>query len=263
MANYTQKFVYDSSCGTDTAAVNTVFQTLVTNGIVGAVEYSVTSTWISYATFVFYEDQEKTKEFFRIQQSQGRNPSSPYFHKMWTYTATGSDGSTFTTNDPSAGSGAGSIDAYWYRYAYSCENGVLIGVNASHVDNFTGTPIYWILITSNNNGKPVAVWCESTSNEYAPSRVATDMNTEYVICSSDVAPLNSVTRHTPQDRNQTVVSPFFTNSGSGEISYTPNAGRLLACNFHDFILTEKAHEIIMDGNIYLTNGYWVLKVGSV
>ena len=63
MAGYTQVHINN-----DMSKLNKLLQTLVTNGIVGAVDYDDSG---EYAVFTLYKEAAKTTEIFKITQSAG------------------------------------------------------------------------------------------------------------------------------------------------------------------------------------------------
>ena len=250
MADYTQTYINN-----DMSKLNTVLQTLVTNGIVGAVDYDSSGT---YAVFKIYADAEKTTEVFRITQAQG---SSGGLYK-YTLQATASDAATLSsTGAVESGSGTG---GYIIRYGYACSYGVLLSVDG--VTGYGNNPYtyFWVLITKNQNGDPVFVWTNgiSSTSSNRDTQILTNMNTEYIVASSDVAPLGTVSRLAPTVRNQMQIAPFVTCCAAGDVSYTPDAGRVLTGDLNELIYNPIAHEITFDGATWLTNGYWVLKVGA-
>lgn len=252
MADYSQVYINN-----DMSKLNTVLQTLVTNGIVGAVDYDSSGT---YAVFKIYADAEKTTEVFRITQSVGQNPCVKY-----TFKATASDESTLESTASVTTNNASQINGYLFRYGYACANGVMLSILPVSVNIGAFSYVYmWLMITRNQEGAPVFIWTNNTATS-APTngdQILTNINTEYIVAASDVAPLDTVSRTMPSARNQAVLTPFFTCCDANAVSYTPNAGRFLACDLHRFIYNSMAHEITFDGAIWLTNGYWVLKVGD-
>ena len=249
MADYTQTYINN-----DMSKLNTVLQTLVTNGIVGAVDYDSSGT---YAVFTLYADAEKTTEIFRITQGT----KTGYVALRYTFTATTSSGETIsTTADGSTGS---SISNYIIMYGFACANGVMIGLNGYSQTGSQNLPILWFMITKNQNDDPVFIWTNQPSTgNLSRDMILTTMNTEYIVASSDVAPLSTVSRLAPTVRNQMQIAPFVTCCAAGETSYTPVAGRVLAGDINEFIYNPIAHEITFDGATWLTNGYWTLKVGA-
>lgn len=245
MADYTQVYINN-----DMAKLNIVLQTLVTNGIVGAIEY----TQDTYATFTFYADAEKTTEVFRITQAQGGISSTV----KYTFKATASDGTSLSTTDAANSSG---VTGYIMRYGYATSGGVLIGLYNTAGGSYSTDMREWFCITKNQDGNPVFIWTNNTSTSNGRDHILTTMNTEYIVASSDVAPLTTVSRLAPTYQKQTLISPFFSCCNSETVSYTPNAGRILAGDISNFIYDEICHVIVINGVTYLTNGYWVLKVG--
>ena len=249
--DYTQTYI-----GNDMSKLNTVLQTLVTNGIVGAVDYDSSG---NYAVFKIYADAEKTTEVFRITQSAGYGGIT--YANTYTFMATASD-STQISSSPAIGnsSGVNYVYGYTFEYGYATANGIMISVACRGSDQSPYTSL-WIMVAKNESGKPVFIW---TNNANAQGKnvdqIKTNMNTEYIVASSDVTPLNAVSRTTPANKNQFVVSPFFSCCATEETSYTPDAGRSLAGNLSAFFIDSLAHIIVLNGVTYLTNGYWVLKI---
>lgn len=239
MADYTQLYINN-----DMSKLNTVLQTLVTNGIIGAVDYNSSGT---YAVFTFYADAEKTTEVFRITQAQGASSSITY-----SFRATASDGNTLVST-PVTTSGGNSI-GFSIMYGYATSNGVLVMAESLNRAGYG----FWFCITKNQNGEPTFIW---TNRANANDAVETNMNTEYIVAASDVAPIGTVSRLAPVTRNQTVIAPFTSWCDEETISCTSNAGRVIAGNMNQFIHDQRAHIITLSGVTYITNGYWVLKVG--
>ena len=251
MANYTQTYINN-----DMSKLNTVLQTLVTNGIVGAVDYDDSGT---YAVFTIYADAEKTTEVFRITQSAGYGGGA----YKYTFMATASDGTTLSsTGVITAATGTTYVYGYTFEYGYATANGIMVSVLAKNTYNGTAQfTSFWFMITKNESGKPVFIWTNNANvNGAFLDQIKTNMNTEYIIASSDVAPLATASRSTPSNRNQTVLSPFYSCCDTGETSYTPDAGRILAGTMNDFIYSYAAHEITFDNSTWLTNGYWAIRV---
>lgn len=253
MAEYTQLYINN-----DMSKLNTILQTLVTNGIVGAVDYDSSGT---YPVFKLYADAEKTTEVFRITQAQGYSAG----YVKYTFTATASDGTLLSSTGAvdSGYKGAG----FAFMYGYSCPNGVMIGLNVVTISGSNSFPNSWLIITKNQNDVPVFIWTNNPSasgstTEATKNNILSNMNTEYIVAASDVAPLSTFPRLAPAVRNQIQIAPFVTSCGSSETSYTPNAGRILGGNMNQFIYDATAHEISFDGAAWLTNGYWTLKVGA-
>ena len=248
MADYTQTYINN-----DMSKLNTVLQTLVTNGIVGAVDYDSSG---EYAVFTFYADAEKTTEVFRITQGT----KSGYVTYRYTFTATAADGATLSST--ADGSNGSSINNYIIMYGYSCANGIMIGLNGYSSNSSLNVPVLWFIITKNQNGAPVFIWTNQPSTgSLTKEMILTTMNTEYIVASTDVAPLGTVSRVAPAVRNQVQIAPFVTCCAAGDISYTPDAGRVIAGDMNSYLYDPVAHEINFASATWLTNGYWALKVG--
>lgn len=239
MSGYTEIYINN-----DMSKLNTVLQTLATNGIVGAVDYDSSGT---YAVFTFYADAEKTTEVFRITQQKGYGSGSSSIN--YTFIATASDGTTMSTT-PAVSS---SYPGFNIRYGYTTVNGILVMIESL---NTAGNGL-WFCITKNQNGDPTFIW---TSRASVNDTVETNMNTEYIVAASDVAPIGTVSRLAPVTKNQTVIAPFTSWCDEETISCTSNAGRVIAGNMNQFIHDQRAHIITLSGVTYITNGYWVLKV---
>ena len=247
MADYTQTYINN-----DMSKLNTVLQTLVTNGIVGAVDYDSSG---AYAVFKIYVDAAQTKEVFRITQAAGYNAS----YRKYTFTATASDGTVLSTT----GNVPANVGGYNILYGYATSNGILVSIG--NVIDSGSTPSsmrLWFCATKNQNGDPVFIWVNEPSGaSVSTMQILTNMNTEYIVASTDVAPLGTVSRVAPVVRNQVQIAPFVTCCAAGDISYTPDAGRVIAGDMNSYLYDPVAHEINFAGATWLTNGYWALKVG--
>lgn len=238
----------------DLSKLKTLLDTLVTNGIVGALDYDTSGT---YPIFKLYADAEKTTEVFRIEQVDGYNGAKKYHFK-----ATAADGNYLdsTAVNTSYGS-ASALNGYWFKYGYAGENGVFVTMDgASGSGGDLGAPLLLFIITKNQAGAPVFVWidCNNASNT-----ITTNINTEYIVCSTDKAPLSTLSRTAPASRAQTVITPFISCPETGHVSYTPYAGRFIAGGLSALVTNPRLSEIILDRATWLTNGYWSLKVGDV
>ena len=105
----------------DLSKLKTVLDTLVTNGIVGAVDKDDTG---SYPIFKLYADAEKTTEVFRITQSQGYSSG-----RVYTFKATAADGSYLDSTLAHTETSGHGLCGYRIMYGYSCENGVFVTFN--------------------------------------------------------------------------------------------------------------------------------------
>lgn len=237
----------------DLSKLKTVLDTLVTNGIVGALDYDTSGT---LPIFKFYADAEKTTEVFRIAQVDGQNGAKNYYFK-----ATAADGNYLdSTPVVTVYGSATSLNGYWFKYGYASEFGVFVTIDgASGASGDIGTPLLLFIITKNQEGKPVFVWIDCAN---ASNTIATNLNTEYIVTSNDKAPLSTLSRVAPVARSQTVLSPFFSCSETGHASYTPFAGRILAGGISNLVTNARLSEILFDSAIWITNGYWALKVGD-
>lgn len=246
---YTETYINN-----DLSKLNTVLDTLVTNGIVGAVDYDTSGT---YPIFKLYADAEKTTEVFRIEQTGGYSSGRCYKFK-----ATAADGNYLDSTLAHAETSGHGLCGYRIMYGYSCENGVFVTFNPLATAE-EGTMAYCyacVIITKNQADKPVFVWINSSATSFTENQIKTNMNTEYIIASNDKAPLTTLSRTAPATRTQTVLSPFFSCSESGNASYTPYAGRILAGGLASLVTNPRLVEITLNNKTYVTNGYWALQV---
>lgn len=238
----------------DLSKLKTLLDTLVTNGIVGALDYDTSGT---YPIFKFYADAEKTTEVFRIEQLLGYNNGRKYKFK-----ATAADGSYLDSTATVSTSSTNDLNGYWFKYGYSSENGVFITMDCATSNGGDKGYVYLLLIiTKNQDGKPVFVWIDNTSTSMNNSQITTNLGTEYIVCSTDKAPLSTLSRTAPAERAQTVLSPFFSCPETGNASYTPYAGRILAGGLSSLVTNARLTEITFDSGTWVTNGYWAMKVG--
>ena len=241
----------------DLSKLKTLLDTLVTNGIVGAVDKDDTGT---YPVFKMYVDAEKTTEFFRLAQAQGQESTyTKYYMK-----ATGSDGSYLdATNPVSAGNNC--VQNYKIVYGYASEFGVYLTATMDTPNGAVRTA-YGVIITKNQAGAPIAIFANNTNvgelyNPPPEDQIKTNLNTEYVVAPTDKSPLATLPRTAPTVRTQTVLSPFFSCPEAGHTSYTPHAGRILAGGLASLVTNARLTEITFDSGTWITNGYWALKVG--
>ena len=238
----------------DLSKLKTLLDTLVTNGIVGALDYDTSGT---YPIFKFYADAEKTTDVFRIEQTSGYSSGRCYKFK-----ATAADGNYLDSTLEHAETSGHGLCGYNVMYGYSCENGVFVTFNP--LATLDGTMAYCyacVIITKNQDGKPVFVWINSSATGFVENQIKTNMNTEYIVASTDKAPLSTLSRTAPASRAQTVLSPFFSCPETGAASYTPYAGRILAGGLSSLVTNPRLTEITFDSGTWITNGYWALKVG--
>lgn len=239
----------------DWTKLNTVLGTLVTNEIVGAVDV-VTSG--SQPVITIYKEAAKTTEIFKITMTAKSD-------KVFTFKATCAGGTYLdSTNAVWSTIDSGHVLGYRFSYGYSCENGVFITIEATIGNNTWGVAC-GLLITKNQAGDPVFVWTNNTKNDCATkaaieTQLLTNMNTEYIVCSTDSGTLSTLARTAPATRTQTVLSPFFSCPEAGHTSYTPNAGRILAGGLSSLVTNPRLSEIAFDESTWLTNGYWALRV---
>lgn len=243
--------------------IKAVFDTLVDNGIVGAVEADTSGT---YPVYKIYEDAEKQHEFFRITQSLG---NSDVTGMKFEYRFTVSDG-TYKTDTPGLNNTIPSTSTgHRLRMqnimrCYTCSNGIWVLIFGGDYYNSTQGQTWWLsqsfIITSNDSGSPTIIYCGNTDVSNCDSTIMRDnANTQWVLAYSDTAPLNQVVNYSPYQREQIVFTPFFTCNAPQTTSFTPNAGRITAGNIGDLVTNGWLVEVEFGGALWLTNGYWMLK----
>ena len=130
------------------------------------------------------------------------------------------------------------------KYGYSCTNGLIIHMQSSN--NYR----QFIAVAKTNLDK-LAVVMSSTGTA---SSIENASKSFYCVSFGDVAPLATDT-FTPREKNQTQIVPFTTNNAANTVSYTPNAGYLAVAQYYNMGLGT----LTINGDDYLTNGYWVIK----
>ena len=235
--------------------LKTVLNSLVTNGIIGAVgdvEWSDNRPNITV-----YTDSGKTKPFFYIKGKKALESTLTTFD----YEFTDATGRTLPKSVPSVNNQVEGFRDYSMSRGYMTDYGVVITVIGKRVNTWVMSHV--IMITKNQNNVPVVVFTvpAAAGNTTTLDYVYTTMNTEYAFASDDTESLDAVSRASVGYSAQTVMTPFFTRCGAGLTSYTPNAGRLLVCNFGRLLESSSFSEMTFDGAVWLTNGCWCLKAG--
>lgn len=246
----------ETQINNDWTKMATVLGTLVTNGIVGAVDVDTSG---SQPVITIYKEAAKTTELFKITMTSS-------YDKVFTFKATASDGNYLDSTEYKYNTvSAGNIIGYRFSYGYASEFGVYFTIEATVGNNTWGVSC-GLIITKNQDGDPVFIWTNNTENAATKAAVEAqlllNLNTEYIVCSTDKAPLATLSRSAPAARSQTVLSPFFSCSETGHASYTPFAGRILAGGISNLVTNARLSEILFDSAIWITNGYWAMKVGD-
>ena len=130
-------------------------------------------------------------------------------------------------------------------YAYSCANGVMIRFDGSQ---YAATVL---IAKANTTGKLIIAYPSSLNT---PANV---YKTFYSVSWGDVAPLSTFSIST-NSRNQDAVFPFVSCCDTGAQSYTPDAGAILSGQYYGMGFGK----IILDDNVWLTNGYWCIRDGA-
>lgn len=130
------------------------------------------------------------------------------------------------------------------RYGYSCTNGLIISMQTSNSYR------QYIAVARTNLDK-LALVMSSSGSALSIENAAKSF---YCVSFGDVAPLSTNT-FTPLSKNQTQIVSFTTDSASGVVSYTPNAGYLSNAQYYNMGFGT----LTINGDDYLTNGYWVIK----
>lgn len=130
-------------------------------------------------------------------------------------------------------------------YASSCSHGCLLSFGNS------GSGHMEILITKTNNN--------ITSIVVSKGSTGLDLNSMYCIAWGDVQPISSLSVTPIKTAQQTQIVPFVSNAPYGTISYTPDAFYIPVGQYYNMGIGQ----MTLNGNIYLTNGYWAIKDGAV
>lgn len=130
-------------------------------------------------------------------------------------------------------------------YGWTAKYGALIGVKYNPSSDTAGG----VLITKTNNGKTAFVITDRL--DYSTVK----FGTTFPVAWGDVAPITKF-EFAVNEKNQTEIAAFPTNSAVETVSYTPNAGCIIAGSNYSMA---DGGIITVDGTKYLTNGYWAIE----
>ena len=134
-----------------------------------------------------------------------------------------------------------------------CDNGFIASVGVS--TQIGGGPYgFSFMATKTNNGKVAILF---------PGTIAADAGLQYTtnlqhVAFGDSPTTATATTFTPESGNQTIITPFITNSDIGGKSYTPSAGYMPAHSNYGSGL----NKFLLGADMYITNGYWCIKDGG-
>ena len=129
-----------------------------------------------------------------------------------------------------------------------CDNGFIIDCYAYNHEN--NSRPFALLCSFTQNGK-IAFITNSSDNTGTTYRY-----TNYLdhVAFGDSLSLHTLTTFTPASGNQTITTPFITNSDDGSSSFTPKAFYMPMCQNYGM----GVGKFILDGKTYITNGYWAI-----
>ena len=129
-----------------------------------------------------------------------------------------------------------------------CDNGFIIrctiGIGYGDV-NFAA------LFAKTSKDKPAIIF-PSSPNETSPQQYTTALNH---VAFGDSATIMTTTTFTPEAGQQTSLTAWKTNSNPGTVSYTPKAFYLDMHSGYD----SGMGKFILNGEEYITNGYWAIR----
>ena len=133
-----------------------------------------------------------------------------------------------------------------------CDNGFIIGctIRVGYGDvNFSA------LFAKTNNDKPAIIF-PSSPNATSPQQYTTALNH---VSFGDSEIIATTTTFTPESGQQTSLTAWKTNPNPGDVSYTPKAFYLDMHNGY----SSGIGKFILNGEEYITNGYWAISCSTV
>lgn len=132
-----------------------------------------------------------------------------------------------------------------------CDNGFIFSGECE--DQNINTRSFAFLCSKTNNGKVAIVFPSSYVNN--PAKYITAL---HHVAWGDSATISSTTTFTPESGQQTSFTVWKTNVEFGDVSYTPNAYYLdMHTNYSSGIA-----KLLLNGDTFITNGYWAIKDGG-
>ena len=132
--------------------------------------------------------------------------------------------------------------------ASMCANGCLI--------EFYGSASGAALLITKTNNNVVSV---TYSIGAESSGIKGYLGTYTCVAWGDISPIESFSCTPITTAQQTQIMPFLSNAPYGTVSYTPNAFLIPIGQYY----TMGTGQLTLNGNIYLCNGYWAVKDGTV
>lgn len=161
--------------------------------------------------------------------------------------------------------GAESVPTYdWFGstnvnigYAAKCDGGILIVTDWTSLNS---EKYVSMIITKNQRGKCACIMTNSSN----PGSSGADipnllMRNVHAVSFGDNVDANKLRNIYCVSQNQTQFVPFPTYSNQGEVSYTPNALYMQTGVYYGM----RYGQFMSDNNIYITNGYWVVKDSAI
>lgn len=255
MADYKKIFINDSL-----VAIKSVLDTLVTNRIIDHITDNI--DWDNPVLgdgnrFDLYD--ENNKLLMSIVHGKCNGVTNTW---GWTFTAYNSINIS-KSYCGYASYGPTKVITYIMFSAYTCKNGIIILIKGIPYNQSIQIMSGYVMITLNQNGIPVfdVVYNYSTDDVKNDGTVIKNaMAREMLIAPTDDTPIDFTYYNAPIAINQCILVPFFTFSQIGEVSYTPYAGRFIACNISSFIMDDYLHLISFNNAQWITNGYWALQI---
>lgn len=133
-----------------------------------------------------------------------------------------------------------------------CDNGFIFEADLRNAPS-GATRLFAVLIAKTNNDR-VAIIFPSTPppTSSSPQQYTTALNH---VAFGDSATIATTTTFTPENAQQTVLTPFATNADFGDVSYTPNAYYMpMHSNYASGV-----GKFYLGMDHYITNGYWAIK----
>ena len=132
-------------------------------------------------------------------------------------------------------------------YAATCSRGCLLTFSSGSNGRME------VLITKSNNNITTVVFSKGITTNNG------QLYGMYCVAWGDINPISSLSVTPITTAQQTQIVPFLSNAPYGTISYTPDAFYIPVGQYYGMGIGQ----LTLNGNIYLTNGYWAIKDGAV
>ena len=130
-------------------------------------------------------------------------------------------------------------------YAAACSHGCLLTFASGSNGRME------VLITKSNNNITTIVFRKGLDGG--------QLSGFYCVAWGDIDPISYLSVTPITTAQQTQIVPFVSNAPYGTISYTPDAFYIPVGQYYNMGIGQ----MTLNGNIYLTNGYWAIKDGAV